>query len=93
MSYKFETLQLHAGQVKDTLTGARAVPIYQTASYTFKDTDHGARLFNLEEKGNIYTRIGNPTTQVLEDRIAALEGGIGGLAVASGSAAITYMPS
>lgn len=90
MNFKFETLQLHAGQVEDTLTGSRAVPIYQTASYTFKDADHGARLFNLEEEGNIYTRIGNPTNEVLEKRIAALEGGVGGLAVASGSAAITY---
>jgi len=90
MKYKFETLQLHAGQVKDTLTGSRAVPIYQTASYTFKDTDHGARLFNLEEEGNIYTRIGNPTTAVLEERVAALEGGVAGLGVASGTAAVTY---
>ena len=90
MNHKFETLQLHAGQPKDTFTGARAVPIYQTASYTFKDTDHGARLFNLEEAGNIYTRIGNPTNAVLEERMSALEGGVGGLAVSSGASAIVY---
>jgi len=90
MTYRFETLQLHGGQEPDGTTGARAVPIYQTSSYVFKDTDHAARLFNLEEAGNIYTRLGNPTTQVLEDRMSLLEGGVGALAVASGSAAVTY---
>lgn len=85
----FETLALHAGQQADPTTGARAVPIYQTTSYNFKDTDHAARLFGLQEFGNIYTRIMNPTTDVLEQRIAALEGGVGALAVASGQAAET----
>ena len=85
----FETLALHAGQVADPTTGARAVPIYQTTSYQFQDTDHAARLFGLQEFGNIYTRIMNPTTDVLEQRIAALEGGVGALAVASGQAAET----
>lgn len=90
MTYRFETLQLHGGQEPDSATGARAVPIYQTSSYVFKDTSHAARLFNLEEPGNIYTRLGNPTTEVLEKRMALLEGGVGALAVASGSAAVTY---
>src|SRR5215218_9481332 len=85
----FETLALHAGQQSDPTTGARAVPIYQTTSYQFKDTEHAARLFGLQEFGNIYTRIMNPTTDVLEQRIAALEGGIAGLAFASGQAAET----
>ncbi len=85
----FETLALHAGQQPDPATGARAVPIYQTTSYQFKDTDHAARLFGLQEFGNIYTRIMNPTTDVLEQRIAALEGGVGALALASGQAAET----
>ncbi len=85
----FETLALHAGQQADPTTGARAVPIYQTTSYQFKDTDHAARLFGLQEFGNIYTRIMNPTTDVLEQRIAALEGGAAGLALASGQAAET----
>ncbi|MBO9326483.1 MAG: homocysteine synthase [Roseiflexus sp.] len=85
----FETLALHAGQQPDPTTGARAVPIYQTTSYQFKDTDHAARLFGLQEFGNIYTRIMNPTTDVLEKRIAALEGGVGALALASGQAAET----
>ncbi len=84
---RFETLQVHAGQQPDPVTGARAVPIYQTTSYQFQDTDHGARLFNLEEFGNIYTRLMNPTTDVFEKRVAALEGGIAGLATASGMAA------
>lgn len=83
----FDTLSIHGGQEADPTTGARAVPIYQTTSYVFKDTDHAARLFGLEEEGNIYSRIGNPTTDVLEKRIAALEGGIGALAVSSGQAA------
>jgi len=85
----FETLSLHAGQTPDPTTGSRAVPIYQTTSYQFKDTDHAARLFGLQEFGNIYTRIMNPTTDVLEQRIAALEGGVGALALASGQAAQT----
>jgi len=86
-SYRFETLQVHAGQEPAPGTNARAVPIYQTTSYTFDDADHGARLFALEEFGNIYTRIMNPTTAVLEERIAALEGGRAGLATSSGQAA------
>jgi O-acetylhomoserine/O-acetylserine sulfhydrylase len=83
----FETLQLHAGQVPDPTTGSRAVPIYQTTSYTFKNADHAANLFGLKEFGNIYTRIMNPTTDVFEKRVAALEGGVAGLATASGQAA------
>ena len=86
----FDTLQVHAGQEPDPTTGARAVPIYQTTAYNFNDADHAANLFALKESGNIYTRIMNPTTDVLEQRVAALEGGVGALAVASGSAAITY---
>jgi O-acetylhomoserine/O-acetylserine sulfhydrylase len=86
-SLRFETLQLHAGQEIDQTTRSRAVPIYQTTSYTFKDSEHGANLFALKEFGNIYTRIQNPTTDVFEKRIAALEGGVAGLAVASGQAA------
>jgi len=84
---KFETLQLHAGQEVDATTQSRAVPIYQTTSYTFKDADHGANLFALKEFGNIYTRIMNPTTDVFEKRIAALEGGVAALATASGQSA------
>lgn len=84
------TLALHAGQVPDPTTGARAVPLYQTTSYVFKSTEHAANLFALKEFGNIYTRIMNPTTDVFEQRIAALEGGTGALALASGAAAITY---
>jgi O-acetylhomoserine (thiol)-lyase len=84
-----ETLALHGGQVPDPTTGSRAVPIYQTTSYQFQDTDHAARLFGLQEFGNIYTRIMNPTTDVLEKRVAALEGGVGALALASGQAAET----
>lgn len=87
---KFDTLQVHAGQKADPTTGSRAVPIYQTTSYVFDDSDHAANLFGLKEFGNIYTRIMNPTNDVFEQRIAALEGGVGALAVASGSAAITY---
>ncbi|WP_038031434.1 O-acetylhomoserine aminocarboxypropyltransferase/cysteine synthase family protein [Thermonema rossianum] len=86
-NYRFETLQLHAGQEPDPATGARAVPIYQTTSYVFNDAEHGARLFALQEFGNIYTRIMNPTTDVFEKRIAALEGGVAALATASGQAA------
>ncbi len=86
-NYKFETLQLHAGQEIDPTTGSRAVPIYQTTSYGFKNSAHGADLFALREFGNIYTRITNPTTDVFEKRVAALEGGVAALAVASGQAA------
>lgn len=85
--YKFETLQVHAGQRKDASTNSRAVPIYQTTSYLFDNADHAARLFNLEEFGNIYSRIMNPTVSAFEERMAALEGGIGALATASGHAA------
>ncbi|MEQ9264305.1 MAG: O-acetylhomoserine aminocarboxypropyltransferase/cysteine synthase [Balneolaceae bacterium] len=84
---QFETLQLHAGQQPDPTTGSRAVPIYQTTSYNFNDSDHAANLFALREFGNIYTRIMNPTTDVFEQRIAALEGGVAALATASGQAA------
>jgi O-acetylhomoserine (thiol)-lyase len=86
-SLRFETLQLHAGQEIDPTTRSRAVPIYQTTSYTFKDSEHGANLFALKEFGNIYTRIMNPTTDVFEKRIAALEGGVAALATGSGQAA------
>jgi len=86
-NYKFETLQLHAGQAPDTDTKSRAVPIYQTSSYVFDNSDHASNLFGLKEFGNIYTRIMNPTTAVFEERIAKLEGGVGGLATASGQAA------
>lgn len=86
-SLRFETLQLHAGQEIDPTTRSRAVPIYQTTSYTFRDSEHGANLFALKEFGNIYTRIMNPTTDVFEKRVAALEGGVAALAVGSGQAA------
>jgi O-acetylhomoserine (thiol)-lyase len=86
----FETLALHGGQEPDPATNARAVPIYQTTSYTFDSADHAAKLFELKEPGNIYTRIMNPTTDVFEKRVAALEGGVGGLAFSSGSAAVTF---
>jgi O-acetylhomoserine/O-acetylserine sulfhydrylase len=86
-NYKFETLQLHAGQEVDPVTKSRAVPIYQTTSYVFNDTTHAANLFGLKEFGNIYTRIMNPTSDVFEKRIAALEGGVAALATASGQAA------
>jgi O-acetylhomoserine (thiol)-lyase len=85
--YRFETLQLHAGQVPDPATNARAVPIYQTTSYTFDDAGHAAALFALQKFGNIYTRIMNPTTAVFEERMAALEGGVAAVATASGQAA------
>ncbi|PRY16059.1 bifunctional o-acetylhomoserine/o-acetylserine sulfhydrylase [Kineococcus rhizosphaerae] len=88
-AWKFETLQVHAGQTPDPATGARALPIYQTTSYQFRDTDHAAALFGLAELGNIYTRIMNPTQDTVEQRIAALEGGVGALLVASGQAAET----
>ncbi|HQJ25918.1 MAG TPA: O-acetylhomoserine aminocarboxypropyltransferase/cysteine synthase [Thermoleophilia bacterium] len=89
-SQGFETLALHGGQEPDPATNARAVPIYQTTSYVFDDADHAADLFSLKEPGNIYTRIMNPTTDVLEKRVAALEGGVGALALASGSSAVTF---
>jgi O-acetylhomoserine (thiol)-lyase len=85
---KFDTLALHAGQRPDPVTGARAVPIYQSTSYVFRDVEHAASLFNLEVGGHIYSRISNPTVAVLEERLAALEGGVGALAVASGQAAL-----
>ncbi|MFH0886809.1 MAG: aminotransferase class I/II-fold pyridoxal phosphate-dependent enzyme, partial [bacterium] len=88
-NYRLETLALHAGQEPDPTTGSRAVPIYQTTSYNFKDTEHAAKLFGLKEFGNIYTRLMNPTTDVLEKRVAALDGGVAALAVASGQSAIT----
>ena len=84
----FDSLSLHAGQEPDPVTGARAVPIYQTTSYVFRDTDHAAALFNLERPGHIYSRISNPTVAVLEERIAALEGGVGSVCTASGQAAL-----
>jgi O-acetylhomoserine/O-acetylserine sulfhydrylase len=83
----FETLQVHGGQQPDTATNARAVPIYATTSFTFEDAEHGANLFALKQFGNIYSRIMNPTTDVFEQRIAALEGGVAALATASGQAA------
>src|SRR5215471_21216007 len=84
------TLGLHAGQVPDPTTNARAVPLYQTTSFVFKSSEHAANLFALKEFGNIYTRIMNPTTDVFEQRMAALEGGTGALAVSSGQAATTF---
>src|SRR5574341_379748 len=87
--FGFTTHQLHAGQQPDPTTGSRTVPIYQTTSYVFKDTEHAARLFALAEFGNIYTRIMNPTTDVFEQRVADLEGGVGALAASSGHAAQT----
>ncbi len=89
-AWSFETKQIHAGQTADTATGARALPIYQTTSYVFRDTDHAAALFGLAEPGNIYTRIMNPTQDAVEQRVAALEGGVGALLVASGQAAETF---
>lgn len=88
-NYRFETLSIHGGTQADPVTGARAVPIYQSNAYLFKDTEHAANLFGLKEAGYIYTRIHNPTVTVFEERVALLEGGIGSLAVASGMAAIT----
>src|ERR1700676_3541545 len=85
--FGFDTLSVHAGQRPDPTTGARAVPIYQTTSFVFDDTDHAAHLFALQRFGNIYTRIMNPTTAVFEERVAALEGGVGALATASGQSA------
>ncbi|BBZ06627.1 bifunctional o-acetylhomoserine/o-acetylserine sulfhydrylase [Mycolicibacterium doricum] len=89
-NWSFETKQVHAGQTPDAATNARALPIYQTTSYTFRDTDHAAALFGLAETGNIYTRIMNPTTDVVEQRIAALEGGVAALFLSSGQAAETF---
>src|SRR5579864_3036602 len=86
-NYRFETLQLHAGQQVDPTTKARAVPIYQTTSYAFDNAEHAANLFGLKQFGNIYTRIMNPTTDVFEQRVAALEGGIAALGTSSGQAA------
>ena len=86
-NYKFETLQLHAGQQVDPTTKARAVPIYQTTSFGFDNSEHAANLFGLRQFGNIYTRIMNPTSDVFEQRMAALEGGVAALAVGSGQAA------
>ncbi|MBU6263777.1 MAG: bifunctional o-acetylhomoserine/o-acetylserine sulfhydrylase, partial [Actinomycetales bacterium] len=89
-NYSFETLQIHAGQQPDPTTGARALPLYQTTAYQFRDTEHAANLFGLAELGNIYTRIMNPTQDAVEQRIAALEGGVAALLVSSGSAATTF---
>ena len=89
-NFRFNTLQQHAGQVPDSDTGARAVPIYQTTAYVFKNSQHAADRFALKDAGPIYSRLGNPTVGVFEDRIAALEGGVGALATASGMAAVTY---
>ena len=89
-NYSFETLQIHAGQTPDPTTGARALPLYQTTAYQFRDTQHAANLFGLAELGNIYTRIMNPTQDAVEQRIAALEGGVAALLVSSGSAATTF---
>ena len=86
-NYKFETLQVHAGQEVDKSTNSRAVPIYQTTSYVFDDAQHGADLFALRKFGNIYTRLMNPTTDVFEKRVAALEGGVSALATSSGQSA------
>jgi len=87
---QFETAQIHAGQVPDPTTGARALPIYQTTAYQFRDTKHAADLFGLAELGNIYTRIMNPTQDAVEQRLAALDGGVASLLLASGSAATFY---
>src|SRR4030088_639645 len=84
----FDTLALHAGQSPDPATGSRAVPIYQTTSYVFRDTEHAASLFNMERAGHVCSRISNPTVAVLEERMAALEGGVGAIATASGQAAL-----
>ncbi|MCC5582491.1 PLP-dependent transferase, partial [Microtetraspora sp. AC03309] len=88
--WRLETIAVHGGYKPDPTTRAVAVPIYQTVAYAFDDTQHGADLFDLKVAGNIYTRIMNPTTDVLEQRVAALEGGIAALALASGQAAVTY---
>jgi len=90
MTLKFDTIQVHGGHTPDSASRARAVPIYQSTSFTFRDVDHAAALFAGEESGSIYSRIGNPTASVLEERISLLEGGVGSVAVASGSAAVLY---
>src|SRR5437764_3542738 len=87
-THQFDTLTLHAGAAPDPATGARATPIYQTTSFVFPDTDHAAALFNMERAGHIYSRISNPTCAVLEERIAALEDGVGAMATASGQPAL-----
>src|SRR6188508_1632910 len=87
-THGFDTLSLHAGAVPDPATGARATPIYQSASFVFPDSDHAAALFNMERAGHVYSRISNPTVAVLEERVAALEGGVGAIATASGQAAL-----
>ena len=87
-TFEFDTLSNHAGQRPDKETGSRAVPIYQTASYVFRDSDAGAAMFNIERGGHVYSRISNPTTAVLEERISALEGGVGAVATSSGQAAV-----
>src|SRR5580765_4774467 len=87
-SLHFDTLSLHAGQRPDPVTGARATPIYFTTSFVFRDADHAAALFNMERGGHVYSRISNPTNAVLEERMAALEGGVGAIATASGQAAL-----
>ena len=87
-SHRFDTLSLHAGARPDPATGARATPIHQTASFVFPDCDHAAALFNMERAGHVYSRISNPTCAVLEERVAALEGGVGAIATASGQAAL-----
>ena len=86
-AWAFETRQIHAGQAPDPVTGARAFPIYQTTSFTFRDTQHAIDLFSLQDVGNIYTRVTNPTQQVVEERIASLEGGTAAVAFSSGQAA------
>src|SRR3989339_1442657 len=88
--YKFETLALHAGQVPDPATLSRGVPIHRTSSYVFKNTEHAANLFALKELGNIYTRLMNPTTDVLEQRVSQLEGGAASVALSSGTSAVFY---
>src|SRR5207247_6141669 len=85
---QFDTLSLHAGQRPDPVTGARATPIYFTTSFVFRDADHAAALFNMERAGHVYSRISNPTNAVLEERVAALEGGVGAIATASGQPAL-----
>ncbi len=89
-TWSFETRQIHAGQNPDPTTGARALPLYQTTAFQFRDTQHAADLFGLAELGNIYTRINNPTQDAVEQRIASLEGGVAALLVASGSAATSF---
>ncbi len=86
--FELDTLSVHAGARPDPTTGARATPIYQTTSFVFEDSDHAAALFNMERSGHVYSRLSNPTNAVLEERIAALEGGVGAIAVASGQAAL-----